>query len=1068
MPEFGVLEFRVLGPLQVTIAGRPVPVGTAPKRQLVLAVLLARAGRPVPTDTLVAAVWGGHPPASARRNLQLYVHHLRRVLGAGRIAAAADGYLLDPGEGLDATRFRRLAAGGDQALGAGDPVTAEASLRAGLDLWGGLAFAEFLDCELVADEARQLELLRLECHERWAEAQLVTGATPRLVTELTELCRLHPYRETLPGQLMRALYQSGRPAEALAVFRQTRALLVEQLGVEPSPPLRRLHEAVLRRDEALLAAPAQQLRPVTAATPATVPRELPPDPPDFTGRRELLDRLDESLPDGARPARPTVLCGMAGVGKTTVAVHWGHRVAGRFPDGQVYLDLRGYAAGPPVPPLAAIGQLLGALGVSRAQVPVELDAATGLYRTLLVDRRMLLVLDNARDAEQVRPLLPAAPGCLALVTSRDRLTGLVARDGARRLALDVLAPTDAAELVARLLGGPGPPAAALARACGHLPLAIRIASAHLVDRPGTVAGYLAAVGGDTRLDALEAGGDPAASVRSAFTYSYRALAPAAQRLFRLLGLFPGPDVPVPAAAALAGTNPERSRQLLDQLARAHLVDPGQPGRYALHDLLRVYAAEQAQAADPAECTAATARLHDFYLSAVDAAAGLLYPRVARLPIEVPDGFPDRTELPDEAAATGWLDAELVNLVAITEHAARHGPYRVAWLLANSLGGYFWLRARYGPQWLATAGAGLAAATAGGDPAALAAANLTLAVAHRVLGRPAEAVRYATEALTASRQVGWRRGEVGALGNLGSAHAELGDNRAALAATDAALAVNREIAGPAGAAGPLANRCALRVRMGQLPAALRDGLAALAAYQEIHDPPGQANAHFNTALCHLYLGELDPARQHLDRAQQLFESVGERYGLTLTRCAVAKLHLDAGRHRSALECATATLQDALAADFHGCAALSLVDLVEARRCLGDHRQAVRDCGRAVQLARQGGHHTAEVLALIALAEAYLPDRLPERALASVAAARRLADRFGYRLLVGLALTVQAEIALATGDCIAAARYAQSALAIHRASGYRLAAERCRRLLGQIGARPAGSPAGSGSVRQALPG
>jgi DNA-binding SARP family transcriptional activator len=1037
------VEFKVLGPLQVG-AGRVV-IGTARKRQLVLAVLLARAGQPVPIDSVVEAVWGERAPVSARRNIQLYVHELRRALDEGLITTLGDGYLIDPGNNLDATRFRRYATDGHSELDAGDPVGAEATLRMALDLWRGPAYAEFLDCRLVADEAQRLELMRLDTYERWAEAQLTIGATPALVGELAQLCRLHPVRETLHAHLMRALYQTGRQAEALAVFRDLRGLLSDQLGVEPSPLLQRLHQAMLRGDETLTASPRDG---VNLAVRSTVPHELPPEPTSFTGRERALEALDDALLDADGPTRPVVICGMGGVGKTTLAVYWGHRVADRYPDGQLYLNLRGYASSVPMRPVEALGQLLRALGVPAAQIPADLDAAVGMFRTRLTGRRVLVVLDNARDAEQVRALLPAAPGCLALVTSRDRLTGLVARDGARRLTLGVLAPAEAAALVTRLLGDAGPDAAAtLARGCGYLPLAIRIAAAYLADRPGlTIAAYAEAL--RSSLDGLEADGDPEASIRSTFAYSYHALDPAPARLFRLLGLVPGHDLTPPAAAALADTDLDEARRLLDTLARAHFLKPDRPGRYALHDLLRTYAGELASTGglDP-ELKDALGRLHDFYLSAVDAAANMVYPRIARLPVEVPDRFPHRTTFPDRATAVAWLDAELANLMAMAQHAAIHGPRRAAWLLADALHRYFWHRRRHGADWVITAEAGLAAAVADGDQRASAAAHLGLARAYRNVGRTTSAVRHATRALTMSRRLGWLEGQASALGRLAVAQAELGHNEQALAGFDEALAINQQIAQPAHRAELLTDRSALWFRIGQLQQSVADGLAALELYRG-HDPAGEAYAQLNTAVGFLYLGAGDRARHHITHSLRLFNSIGERYGQGRARCVLTRLHFDAGRYDAALECASATLRDALLVYHHASAALSLIDLVEIRRRLGDHQHAVRDSARAVELARRAGRPHAEVQALVGLADSYRHEGQPGEAMHSIAAARRITERYGYRLLEGHARTVLGEIRLAAGDRVTATAHAEAALAIHAQTGYRLGEARTRALLSQL--------------------
>ena len=1028
-----LMEIEVLGDLRATRDGRPVAISNARKPRIVLACLLAREGRPVPIDSLVEAVWRDRAPVSARRNVQFYAHQLRRVLGADRILTRGGGYVVVVGEGLDAVRFQRLAEAGGVALDDGDAEAAGPILRAALDLWHGPAFAEFGDCELIVEEARRLDELRLATYERWADAQLRLGSTAQLVAELTEVNHLHPYRESLCAALMRALYQMGRQAEALAEFQRTRALLAEQLGVEPGPALRQLHEAMLRGDEDL----------VPPSTVVVVPRELPADARLFTGRRDALDFLD------AGAARVTVICGMGGVGKTTLAVHWAHRAAERFPDGQLYVNLRGYATGRPLSSIEALGLLLRALGVAPARVPVDLDAAVGLYRTLLAGRRVLVLLDNARDVEQVRALLPGEPGCLALITSRDRLTGLVARDSARRLMLDALTPGDSRALLTRLLSDVECDASMigdLATACGHLPLALCIAAAHLADQPGgDVAGYVDSLRSDHGLAQLEIDGDPASSVRAAFWLSYRALTGPARRLFRQLGLVPGPDITVPAGAALADVDAAEAGRLLDTLVRAHLVSRGRPGRYELHDLLRRYAHERAHAEDSAaRRSAAVHRLNNHYLYTLDSAAKVMYPHHVRLDVDVPD---HSTNLVDEHDAVSWVDAELTNLIAVAEHASRHEPNAVAWLLASALSGYFWLRRRHAAQWLSIGEAGLVAATARADQRGLAGAHLNLGLANRCLGRYAAAAEHANAAVSLSRQLGWWRGEAAARSEVGWVYAELGDGTRALTHLDEALAVNRRMANRAGEARVLSARSALLFRIGELHGSVRDGLAALEIFREVSFPAGMAYAYGNVALSQTFLGRFDTALDSVARELELCERIGERYGQNLANCMRAKIHLDAGRYREALECATATLKLTMEIADNGNTALALADRVEIRRHLGDTEHAVRDSIRAVELSREADNRFVEVRALIGLAEAYRYDGQLEQALAWAADARAVAGGRGFRMLEGLALTVAGETHLAAGDLAAAAKHGADALDLHHATGYRLGVLRAHAVLGR---------------------
>jgi DNA-binding SARP family transcriptional activator len=482
-----------LGTLRVSRHGALVPTVSAYKARLVLAALLARADQAVSLDWLIDAVWGDRPPPSARRNLQHYVHGLRVALGHSRIESHPGGYLIRAGEALDAALFRKLVSYGGAALRAGDAAGAAERLCTALDLWHGPAYAGFTDSPAIAQEAAQLEELRLTAYERWAEAELALGHHGPPVDVLPELVRAHPYRESLCGHLMRALYGAGRQADALRQFRHIRQVLAEQLGIEPGPQLRSLHERILRGD---LRLGPDRVEAATAG-PVAVPRELPADVSGFAGREEALKALARLVEDRVEPVAVCAVVGAARVGKSALAVHWAHRVADRFPDGQLYLNLRGHTADPPLTPIEALTALLGALGMGPERVPVEPATAAARYRSLLAGRQMLILLDGAWSAAQVRPLLPASPGSLVVITSRDRLTGLVALDGARRIDLHALTPDESRDLLAGLIGRArvhAEPAAVaeLARICAHLPQALRIAAAGLADEPHrTIASYAA-------------------------------------------------------------------------------------------------------------------------------------------------------------------------------------------------------------------------------------------------------------------------------------------------------------------------------------------------------------------------------------------------------------------------------------------------------------------------------------------------------------------------------------------------------------------------------------------------
>jgi DNA-binding SARP family transcriptional activator len=613
----------LLGSLLVRVDGAVVAV-TAARQRAVLAVLAVRAGELVPADELAEVVWDGVPPEQAAVTIRNYVKRLRFRLGCagGQIVACRPGYRLEvAADELDLRVFTRLCREGGAAVQVGDWAAAFGGLGRALGLWRGAPFAD-AGCErLQREQAPPLCELRWQAAEWRAEAGLALGRHAELAGELAEWCAAEPLRERFAALRMLALYRGGRQGDALAAYQQARRMLVGELGVEPGEELRRVHQQILAGDPALAApavrdaVPAQGCAAAALAAPAgglgaarVVPRQLPAAVGRFAGRSGELGVLARLAGQAVSGAGGTVLIsaigGTAGVGKTALAVRFAHRVAGLFPDGQLYADLRGFSpSGDPVPAARVLRGFLDALGVAPQTVPADADARAGLYRSVLAGRRMLVLLDNARDAAQVRPLLPGSAGCLVVVTSRSQLTGLAATGDARMLALGLLTGPEARELLAGRLGAgrvEAEPDAVdeLIERCARLPLALAITAARAAARPARPLAALAAElrTADGRLDALDAG-EPAANVRAVFSWSYDQLSPAGARLFRLLGLHPGPDISAPAAASMAGVQPARARQLLAELARAHLITEPVPGRHGFHDLLRAYAAEQAHAVD---------------------------------------------------------------------------------------------------------------------------------------------------------------------------------------------------------------------------------------------------------------------------------------------------------------------------------------------------------------------------------------------------------------------------------------------------------------------------------------
>jgi DNA-binding SARP family transcriptional activator len=789
------LAFHVLGPLQVTQADTPVMLG-GPRERVLLAALLVEHGRVVSVDGLVQALWGDDPPATARHQVAIGVSRLRKAFaaagaGPGVIATCAPGYLV-AGRWLDARCFEEHARQAHDALAAGDREEAAGLLRAGLALWRGPALSG-IDRPFAEIEAARLEERRLLVTEEHIGLEPDLGRHEEAIGDLIALVRAHPLRERLRGLLMLALHQAGRRAEALAVYQAGRRQLVETLGVEPGPQLRAVHEALLRDEPA--GHPDRSARhPGKSAwrqdTPAwpqgapalpqddpaprqdqagrvqpgpPVPAQLPPDVRGFTGRRAELDALDElaaasgAAADGAggRPLPIGIIAGVAGVGKTGLALHWSHRARRRFPDGQLYADLRGYDAHQePLPPAAVLEGFLRALGVPGDQVPGGLDERAALFRSVLHGRQVLIVLDNARAPEQVRPLLPGAGTCLVLVSSRDRLDDLVAREGARLYALGVLTRTEAGDLLSQMAGDrridPGT-ADKIAALCDRLPLAVRIAAARLAIHPHHAADLADRLADEQRR--LTELSQAHRGVRASFALGYRELPPRAAALFRLLGLLDAADAAAWTAAALLGGSELEAEDLLEQLVRAGLLEvagrdcAGQV-RYRLHDLMRLYARERGLAADSrAERDAAAARFFGTALHLAERADCCLgnpfvFPLYDAAPRLEPGETVVRRMLADPAA---WFTAERTLLTGAVAHAAGLGMAGYAWELTSALG-QFLSTHRYTDAWQDCATRAVAAARAGGDARGEAAALLQYADSLGDAGRYGDAIRSVRRAL----------------------------------------------------------------------------------------------------------------------------------------------------------------------------------------------------------------------------------------------------------------------------------------------------------------------------------
>ncbi len=948
------VRFTILGPVEVQAAGGRLP-GLAPRHRAVLAYLLLHAGTVITAERLTGAMWGPLPPDTARAQIHAAVTAIRRVLGAAGAAqmlvTRAGGYLISPGPGqLDLAEFTSQVTAAQERATAGDGAAAAAGIRAALALWQGQPLAGVNAA--YADDARtRLDGRRLAALERLADLELSLGRPEDLIDELAAAVAAHPVRERLSSLLMLALHRVGRQADALAVARAFRTALAGEQGLDPSRAFAALEQAILRDDPGLdqgalaVTGPAQtdtgpaSAGPVTGAgvvrgDGATAPRHprqanfLPYDPPDFAGRSAELGQLTRSQAGGV--VTISAIDGMAGIGKTALAIHAAHRLAGRFPDGQFFVDLQAHTAGQaPLEAGAALGVLLRQLGVPAESIPASVAARAALWRAELADRRVVVVLDNAAGTHQVRPLLPGSSGSLLLITSRRRLTGL---DGARALSVDPLPATDAVDLFTRIVGDRAgdEPAAVLdvLELCGFLPLAVRIAAARLVHRPQWTVGYLAGRLRDQGRRLAELATSER-SVAAAFSLSYEQLDPGQQHMFRLLGLHPGRDIEAQAAAALANVTPETAEALLEDLLDAHVLLQHEPGRYTFHDLLRDHARATMLAGETGGARhQALTRLFDHYLYAASTGVDLLYPYSKHLRPRIPEPQTSTVRFGSAGGAAGWLDAERANLIAAGIHAAESGWPAHAINLAATLHRYLDDHAQHADA-LALDTQALHAARRVGDKHAEVHALLNLSVIHWRQGRYDQSADFSRQALYLSRQVGERLGEARAWYRLGAGYLRQRDHDRALGCYQHSLELNRQLGERLGEANVLGNLGLVYERLGCYEQAHAHHRQALDRYRQLGTKGGEATTLGNLGLVYRRQGHYEQARAYHRQALELFRELGYQ--------------------RDQAE--------------------ALNGLGEAARAMGDPDQAVADHDAALALARTSANRPEQARALCGLAHAH---------------------------------------------------------------------------------------------------
>jgi DNA-binding SARP family transcriptional activator/tetratricopeptide (TPR) repeat protein len=907
------LRVQLFGEVRAWRDAEPVRLGPAQQRA-VFAILALAGGRPVSREELVSALWGDDPPQHAASVLQTYVMHLRRSLDPGRAARAPSDVLARSGHGyllrlaadrVDVLEFRRLAAVAREANRSGDHDACVAAAEEALRLWQATPAA---DLPMLADHPLVAQL----AEERWAvvawyaDAALRRGTPGDALPVVEEGAAARPLDEPLHGWLIRLYAALGRRAEALGCYARLRRRLVEDLGVDPTPQLRELHQAVLRdEDPAPSGTPAAP--PPTASATAEVPaatraRALPRDLVDFTGRADVLRELLAALPPADDTGTAPVIHaidGMPGVGKTALAVHFAHLVSARYPDAQLYVDLHGHSDRTPLGPAAAVDALLRQLGVPGDRIPDQFDERVAMWRGELAGRHALLLLDNAGTAEQVGPLLPAEPGCLTLVTSRRRLVGL---DGARTVSLGVLTGEEAIILQRRIVGARVDAALEaahdVARRCGHLALAIRLAAARLAHRPAWSVADLSA-----RLDRAETPLReltlPGRSVEAAFALSYQDLSVPARRLFRLLGLHPGPDIDARAAAALADLDVTAADEVLAELVDTHIAEEPVTGRYRLHDLIRDYAA--GLAADEPERDPAIDRLLTYYLHAAAACDSLLYPSIARLRADVGEPPPQVTPPSDSRAATDWFAAEQANIAASVRLAAATRRDQITWRLAQA-GWRFLFAYGYLDECVALCELAVAAAQRAGEPHGQAAGHNNLAGVYYKRGRWDQALRHVDQAITIRAKLDQPLLHATSLANKAALLQQVGDYPAALHAANQALEIIQAHA-------PHANGSKINLTVGQITGWMGEEARAERYFRAIMNSVSGPHAEHGRREAQAHLGELRLWRGRFTEAAELLQEATTDWDepMPLTRsvalawlgsayCGLGRLD-DALRHHS---------------------------------------------------------------------------------------------------------------------------------------------------------------------------
>ncbi len=1049
------MEFRTLGPVELWSAGRRQELGAVRARSILVTLLLA-ARTVVPAETLIDRLWETSPPAKARESLSVYIARLRASLrqavgGSAQLTGQARaGYLLDVDpEAVDVHLFRRLRGQANALAAAGYHAQAAKLLREADRLWRGQALAGIPGSWAAGmrDALGEERRAAIACRVGW---ELDLGQSAELVGELRQLLASYPWDESLVAQQMTALYRTGRPADALSLYRETRGRLIEEQGTEPGAALTALHQRILQRDPTLLVASTPSADAPQALSPQALPPEapagaalpppalpqpalpppavpalgsvsgtspapdtLPPDAEVFVGREAELRLLTQEHDGGTTIA---VIEGMAGVGKTALAVRAARQVSARYPDGTLYLNLCSHdPGGGPLGPAEALRRLLQMLSVPAAQIPESTGQRAALWRAQLARRRVVVILDDAAGHDQIRPLLPSGGGpaqktppagqCLILVTTRRRLADV---GGACSVSLDVLPTDEAVTLLRRLaaetlpgqtlpgetLAGDAGQAATAVRMCGRLPLAIQLTAgrlgraglpdlASLVDELSQPLGWLG-------------GTEASPEVTAAFDLSYRALAPGHQRFFRRLGTSPCARTSLPTAAALADCGLAEAEKALATLLDCHLLARAPGGEYQFHDLTRGYAAACARRDDPeTERRQAVRRLLDYYLHTAGQADRVLYPARRRPPLgadQTPAWALDGPALGTAEEAAAWLDAEWRNILQAARYAGRHEWKQQCADLTYLMAGFLEVSACWEEAAAAHALA-LQASRDLADPARIARAALTLSAVRQQTGQHEAAIALAEEAAALCRSLADRRGEAEALDQLGLAYQRTARSREALAYfTEARI-----------------------------------------AFRTAEDPHGMAGTLSHSGIACWHLGRHGEASKHLDAALDLYRQVGDRRGEAKVLNNLGKVRLGKGYHRDALDAYEKSLE--IFTDIGGPQnqAILFHNIGSVYHYKGSYPEALAACRRALAIYRDTGDLPNEADVLNDIGAIYASAACPDEALRYHQKALQIAEEIGDPTQQLIGLQMIADIHRAEGSHGEATGHYESALRLARQIG-----------------------------------